>query len=84
MAPGGTLFRFAPHFGENVLPHGSHEWLPYSKDEVRLKSVNNNLSFLHGRIKRLGSNRGQASDNYCSALAMASRKSLVSVKISFL
>ena len=45
MAPGGTLFRFAPHFGENVLPHGSHEWLPYSKDEVRLKTVNNNLSF---------------------------------------
>ena len=44
MAPGGTLFRFPPHFGENVLPHGSHEWLPYSKDEVRLKSVNNNLS----------------------------------------
>ena len=30
MAPGGTLFRFAPHFGENVLPNGSHEWLPYS------------------------------------------------------
>ena len=24
---------------------GSHEWLPYSKDEVRLKTVNNNLSF---------------------------------------
>ena len=46
MAPGGTLFRFPPHFGENVLPHGSHEWLPYSKDEVRLKTVNNNLSFL--------------------------------------
>ena len=44
MAPGGTLFRFAPHFGENVLPHGSHEWLPYSKDEVHLKTVNNNLS----------------------------------------
>ena len=43
MAPGGTLFRFAPHFGENVLPHGSHEWLPYSKDEVRLKTANNNL-----------------------------------------
>ena len=43
MAPGGTLFRFAPHFGENVLPHGSHEWLPYSKDEVHLKTVNNNL-----------------------------------------
>ena len=46
MAPGGTLFRFTPHFGENVLPHGSHEWLPYSKDEVRLKTVNNNLYFL--------------------------------------
>ena len=29
MAPGGTLFRFTPYFGENVLPHGSHEWLPY-------------------------------------------------------
>ena len=43
MAPGGTLFRFAPHFGENVLPHGSHEWLPYSKDEVLLKCSNNNL-----------------------------------------
>ena len=49
MAPGGTLFRFPPHFGENVLPHGSHEWLPYSKDEVRLRTVNNNLlqSFSH-------------------------------------
>ncbi len=45
MAPGGTLFRFAPHFGENVLRHGSHEWLPYSKNEVRLKSSNNNLSY---------------------------------------
>ena len=43
MAPGGTLFRFPPHFGENVLLHGSHEGLPYSKDEVRLKTVNNNL-----------------------------------------
>ena len=37
----------APHFGKNVLPHGSHEWLPYSKDEVRLKTVNNNLSLSH-------------------------------------
>ena len=43
MAPGGTLFRFPPHFGENVLPHGSHEWLPYSKDEKCLKTVINNL-----------------------------------------
>ena len=45
MAPGGEMFRYPQHFGENVLPHGSHGWLPYSKDEVRLKSVNNNLSF---------------------------------------
>ena len=37
MAPGGEMFRYPQHFGENVLPHGSHEWLPYSKDEVRLK-----------------------------------------------
>ena len=44
MAPGGTLFRFPPHFGENVLRHGSHEWLPYSKNEVRLKSSNTNFS----------------------------------------
>ena len=43
MAPGGEMFRYLQHFGENVLPHGSHEWLPYSKDEVRLKSSNNNL-----------------------------------------
>ena len=43
MAPGGEMFRYPQHFGENVLPHGSHEWLPYSKDEVRLKTVNNNL-----------------------------------------
>ena len=45
MAPGGTFFRFTPHFGEKVLLYGSHKWLPYSKDEVRLKTVNNNLSF---------------------------------------
>ena len=37
MAPGGVMFRYPQHFGENVLPYGSHEWLPYSKDEVRLK-----------------------------------------------
>ena len=48
MAPGGTLFRFPPHFDENVLPHGSHEWLPYSKDEVLLKCSNNNLP-LYGK-----------------------------------
>ena len=44
MPPGGETFRFSPRFGENVLRHGSHEWLPYSKDEVHLKSSNNNLS----------------------------------------
>ena len=44
MAPGDEMFRYPQHFGENVLRHGSHEWLPYSKDEVRLKSSNNNLS----------------------------------------
>ena len=55
MAPGGTLFRFPPHFGENVLLHGSHEWLPYSKDEVRLKTVNNNLPDLLRLTGRLQS-----------------------------
>ena len=44
MATGGEMFRYPQHFGENVLRHGSHEWLPYSKDEVRLKSPNTNLS----------------------------------------
>ena len=43
MAPGGEMFRYPQHFGENVLCHGSHEWLPYSKNEVRLKSSNTNL-----------------------------------------
>ena len=45
MAPGGETFRYPQHFGENVLRPGSHEWLPYSKDEVRLKSSNNNFAF---------------------------------------
>ena len=44
MPPGGETFRFSPRFGENVLRHGSHEWLPYSVDEVRLKCSNTNLS----------------------------------------
>ena len=43
MPPGGETFRLSPRFGENVLRHGSHEWLPYSKDEVHLKSSNTNL-----------------------------------------
>ncbi len=44
MAPGGEMIRYPPHFGEYVLRHGSHEWLPYSKDDVRLKSSNNTFS----------------------------------------
>ena len=43
MAPGGEMFRYPQHFGENVLPHGSHEWLPYSKNAVCTKSTNTNL-----------------------------------------
>ena len=53
MAPGGEMFRYSQHFGENVLRHGSHEWLPYSKDEVRLKSSNNNLSLTDENIRRM-------------------------------
>ena len=48
MPPGGKMFRYSKRFGENVLRHGSHEWLPYSKDEVRSKSTNTNL--LHGIV----------------------------------
>ena len=59
MAPGGEMFRYSQHFGENVLPRGSHEWLPYSVDEVRLKSSNTNLSFvLAGIILCLGGPEG--------------------------
>ena len=43
MPPGGETSRYSGRFGENVLRHGSHEWLPYSKDEVLLKCSNNNL-----------------------------------------
>ena len=43
MAPGGKLSRFTPHFGENILLCGSHEWLPYSKNAVHSKLSNNNL-----------------------------------------
>ncbi len=51
MAPGGEMFRYPQHFGENVLCHGSHEWLPYSKNEVLLKSSNTNLPFLFSAAK---------------------------------
>ncbi len=44
MAPGGEMYRLYEHFGENVLCYGSHEWLPYSKNVVRTKSSNTNLS----------------------------------------
>ena len=50
MAPGGEMFRYPQHFGENALCHGSHEWLPYNVDEVRLRSQNTNncpLSTVH-------------------------------------
>ena len=40
MAPGGKMFRYSLHFGENVLPYGSQEWLPYSVDAVCAESVN--------------------------------------------
>ena len=49
MAPGSEMSRYSMHFGENVLLYGSHEWLPYSKDEVRLKTVNNNLRSSNGK-----------------------------------
>ena len=49
MAPGGEMFRYPQHFGENVLRHGSHEWLPYSVDAVRLKCSNTNLSLCRGK-----------------------------------
>ena len=52
MAPGGEMFRYPQHFGENVLPRGSHEWLPYSVDEVRLKCPDNN--FPHSHSSRVG------------------------------
>ena len=39
MAPGGEMIRYPQHFGENVLPRGSHEWLPYSVDAVRAEIV---------------------------------------------
>ena len=45
MAPGGKMFRFTPHCGENVLRHGSHEWLPYSKNAVCTKPSNTNIGY---------------------------------------
>ena len=72
MAPGGKMFRYPQHFGANVLRHGSHAWLPYSKDEVRLKSSNTNLSFwrvlvgelsmIHSRSSLRGGGAGGAGD----------------------
>ena len=44
MPPGGETSRYSGRFGENALRHGSHEWLPYSKDEVLLECSNTNLS----------------------------------------
>ena len=53
MAPGDEMFRYPKRFGENVLLYGSHEWLPYSKIEVRLKTVNNNLVQKEGGASRM-------------------------------
>ena len=44
MPPGGETYRLYERFGENVLRHGSHEWLPYSKNAVCSKSSNTNFS----------------------------------------
>ena len=46
MAPGGEMYRSYERFGENALCHGSHEWLPYSKNAMRTKSPNTNFSIL--------------------------------------
>ena len=40
MAPSGEMLRLFERFGENVLRHGSHEWLPYSNNAVCTKSSN--------------------------------------------
>ena len=60
MPPGGETSRYSGCFGENVLRHGSHEWLPYSKDEVLLECSNNNFSF--------SAAKGSAAVVYCAAL----------------
>ena len=51
MAPGGEKHRLYEHFGENVLRHGSHEWLPYSKNAMRTKPPNTNFSNCRGDEK---------------------------------
>ena len=44
MPPGSEMFRFSPHFSENVLRSGSHEWLPYSRNEVYAQSSNSQFT----------------------------------------
>ena len=46
MAPGGEMFRYPQHFGENVLRHGRHECLPYSKNAVRLEICKHQFAVL--------------------------------------
>ena len=46
MAPGGEMFRYPQHFGENVVRHGSHEWLPYSVVAVRAEIVKHQFADL--------------------------------------
>ena len=45
MAPGGETYQLYERFGENVLCHGSHEWLPYSKNAVRTQIFKHHFSF---------------------------------------
>ena len=52
MAPGGEMFRYPQHFGENVLRHGSHEWLPYSIVAVRAEIVNHQFVRLPSDVDR--------------------------------
>ena len=50
MAPGGEMFRYPQHFSENVLPRRSHEWLPYSVDEVHAEIVKHQFSYSPERL----------------------------------
>ena len=44
MAPVGQYVFAEMQWITEHFPAGSHEWLPYSKNEVRLKSSNTNLT----------------------------------------
>ena len=85
MPPGGEMFRFYSAFRRKRTAYpGGMNASPTVKTQCVCKSSNNNLPFQREIIKRPGSGCCRAFGNYCSTLAMASWKSLVSVKISFL